>query len=92
MHTLFNIYPDQSRQRLEQTHLLILALLNFDHTVHIVFHKGSEQFIKENADLSKKWQALPLYGAHDFWFFNGQHDNLNDQQYRRIKQRADFIS
>lgn len=89
---LFNIRPDQSPERLEQSHLLILALLNFDHTVHVVFHDGSEQFIKDNEDLNKKWQALPLYGAHDFWFINGPHNNLTEHKYRKLNQQADFIS
>jgi len=92
MRTLFNIQPGQSPERLNQTHLLILALLNFDHTVHVVFHHGSEQFIKDDIELSKKWQALPLYGAHDFLFFNSPNDNLSEIKYHKLCQQADFIS
>jgi hypothetical protein len=92
MRVLFNIYPEQSQQRLEQTHLLILALLNFDHTIHIVFHGGSEHIIQNNSSLNKKWQALPLYGAHDFLFLNGPLENLNRQKYHRLCQQAEFIA
>ena len=92
MQTLFNIHPDQSPERLEQTQLLILALLNFDHSVHVVFHAGSEQAIKDNTELNKQWQALPLYGTHDFWFRGGPHQNLSEQKYRILRQQADFIA
>lgn len=92
MHTLFNIYPDHSRQRLTQTHLLILALLNFDHNIHIVFHDGSEQLIEADDELNKQWQALPLYGARDFLFLNSPLENMTQQDYHRLSQQADFIS
>lgn len=92
MRALINIFPGQSPKRLQQTHLLILALLNFDHTVHIVFHDGSERTIQHDTELNKKWQALPLYGARDFLFLSGQYTNLSTEQFHRIKQRADFIS
>jgi|GEM_PF-2037379 len=92
MRILFNIYPEQSRQRLAQTHLLILAFLNFDHSVHIVFHEGSEQLIQDDLNIKKEWQALPLYGAHEFLFFDGPDKNISEDKYRHLIQQADFIS
>ena len=80
MRILFNIQPGQSQLRLTQTHLLILALLNFDHTVHIVFHDGGEQIIRNDEELNKKWQALPLYGAHDFLFLDGPFKNTSEKK------------
>lgn len=92
MRLLFNIHPKQSQQRMEQTHLLILALLNFDHTIHIVFHGGSEQIIKDNTVFNKKWNALTLYGAQDFLFLNGPLENINQQEYHHLCHQADFIA
>lgn len=92
MRTLFNITPDQDIQRLQQTHLLILALLNFDHTVDIVFHNNSDLLIEDHQNLYQQWQALPLYGARDFKFLNSRQDNISQQHFHKLIQQADFVS
>lgn len=92
MRSLFHIYPDFSHARLEQSYLLILACLNFDHRVDIVLHPGSEHRLQQNVQLLKKWQALPLYGAEDFIRLSELNCTDARQKLIRLTLKADFIA
>lgn len=92
MQTVFHIYPQQSDQCLEQSYLLMLALLNFEHKVFIVFHQNSFAEISKHAEQLKKWQALHLYGARAFLHYNGDNDNIGTHELQQLTQQADFVA
>ncbi len=92
MRAIFHIYPQQSQQCLQQTYLLLLALLNFDHKVFIVFHQNSLTEISKNTEQAKKWQALNLYGAQAFIYYDGDNDNIDAYGLQQLMRQADFIA
>lgn len=92
MQAVFHIHPQQSEHSLEQSYLLMLALLNFEHKVFIIFHQNSLTEILKNTEQAKKWQALDLYGAQAFLHYGGDNDNIDAHGMHQLMQQADFIA
>ena len=92
MRCLFHIFADSSQDRLEQSHLLILACLNFDYRVDIVFHDHSERVLSRQPQLYKKWQALQLYGAQEFIQLSELSCSEADNLLTQLTDQADFIA
>ncbi len=56
-----------SQQQLTHSHLLCLALLNFEHQVSVVFIGQAFKLIMQDMDSQKHWLALKLYGVDRFY-------------------------
>ena len=76
------ITENLSKQQLEHSYLLCLALLNFEHEVNLVFIGQAFKTIMAEAELQKQWLALKLFGVKTFYQLN-----LDDEQ---INQTADM--
>lgn len=99
MKTLFIINENISQSQLEQTYLLILAMLNFDHDVDLVFINDAFNRIKRDEALKKQWLALKIYGADNF--FNLTHNGnkpgpglitISQADFEKLKNQADILS
>ncbi|MCX7554957.1 hypothetical protein OS175_13855 [Marinicella sp. S1101] len=99
MQSLFIINEKMNTTQVEQSYLLILAMLNFEHSVDVVFSgAGCENLINSNAQL-KKWTALKLYGVNDFYHLTADSGitaldttALSTADFENMKNQAAFLS
>ncbi|MGJ8662658.1 MAG: hypothetical protein ACSHWU_03360 [Marinicella sp.] len=103
MKALFYLPETFSDQQTENAYLLCLAMLNFEHQVHVVFTAKSWQTINANDLLRKQWLALKLYGAKGFYqLSSSQHSepsrshealtHLTESAFDELKNAMDFLS
>ena len=99
MKAVFVINESMSHEQLEQSYLLILALLNFDHHVDLVFVGDAFNQLIQGEQTTKKWRALKLYGVHAFYQFCDDKENhpdelvpLNANEFATLKTQAQFLS
>lgn len=99
MQTLFIINSQMNSSQVEQSYLLILAMLNFEHSVDVVFSgAGCDNLIHSEVNL-KKWAALKLYGVDNFYHLTRDSAitglatvALSKTDFESIKNRAAFLS
>lgn len=72
-----------SQQQLAHSHLLCLALLNFEHQVNVVFIGQAFKVIMQDMDLQKQWMALKLFGIEAFY----QLDAVSKQEKHSAAER-----
>lgn len=96
MKCLFMIHQSMKSERLEQQYLLMLAMLNFDFEVHLVFTEGAAEFWRHHQHWRKKLTALELYGiasVRELVTSGGDPGNLcQPGWYQGLADSADFIS
>lgn len=66
MECVFVIQAHFSNQQIEQQYLLMIAMLNFEFKVQLVFDDESWHHWQTHKPLQQKYQALTLYGADVF--------------------------
>lgn len=86
MRTLFILHDQMTAERLEQQHLLCLAMLNFDFTVQVVMRGSVWAQINACPESQQAWRALHLYGVDEFLWLNGSEPAASDWPVRRIDQ------
>lgn len=101
MNCVFIIPAHLNNQQIEQQYLLMIAMLNFDFEVHIIFDQASWHHWYSHKPLAQKLKALNLYGA-EHSVLNGHQqgmDNehidvrhIDDNEYHQIMSGAGFIS
>lgn len=72
------ISEQQSTQQLQESYLLCLALLNFEHQLNVVFIGQAVALLDQDAALKKSWLALKLYGAEAFYQLNKDSQNKSE--------------
>ncbi len=99
MRTLFIINQHMNEAQIEQSYLLILAMLNFDHHVNVVFTGQSYRRLITDDAAKKKWSALKIYGVDDFFELTEHQSScienikhINHSAFARLKSQADFLS
>ncbi|TDR22781.1 hypothetical protein [Marinicella litoralis] len=98
MKCLFVINEQLSDQQIERQYLLMIAMLNFDFEVNLVFMDGAHEMWLNHESHTKHLNALTMYGAkcHSFTTsFNSsehKHDLLNQAAFNALKNDMDFIS
>ncbi|MCB1582700.1 MAG: hypothetical protein R3E90_15910 [Marinicella sp.] len=101
MHCVFIIQQHLSKQQIEQQYLLMIAMLNFDFKVQIIFDKQSWHHWQSHKTLNQKYNALNLYGAEALLALNAtkQPDldtyscrTITPVQMQQILASAEFIS
>ncbi len=99
MKSLFIINEKISNSQLEQSYLLILAMLNFEHHVKLVFINNAYTRIDNDPALKQQWLALKLYGIEKFYCLNStqvsSHQELipiTDMEFEQLKNQADLVS
>ena len=86
MRTLFILHDQMTADRLEQQHLLCLAMLNFDFDVQVVMQGSVWTQISASPKYQQAWRALLLYGVEEFLWLNGSQLPDPDWPVRRIDQ------
>jgi len=66
-----------SKQQLEHSYLLCLALLNFEHQVNVVFVDHAFKSIMAEAEIQQQWLALKLFGVEAFYQLNLDNQHLD---------------
>lgn len=99
MKSLFIINENMKESQLDQSYLLILAMLNFDHQVDLVFSNNAFDLVNHCNDSIQKWRALKLYGVEKFYCLNCSKQKLNDEltalipsDFYQMKAQADWVS
>ena len=103
MKAMFIVHEHMSKRQQENAYLLCLAMLNFEHEVHLVFTELSWQKIHTDNTKKKQWLALKLYGTRGMYQIEGSLDSLSgnaDQiltslsisAFDELKNAMDFLS
>lgn len=100
MQNLFIIQEHMSQAQLEQSYLLILAMLNFEHNVDIIFTGEAYNQLCTDETHFKKWSALTMYGVDNL--FQLVKDNhalkhneltaIDQAAFETLKKQADLLS
>ena len=100
MKCLFLINENLSIEQIEQQYLLMLAMLNFDFSVTVVFTNDTLHDWEEHEVHCKHLAALQMYGIDTFYLFNSSNrsskrfttTNIDIDTLFRFKSAADFIT
>jgi hypothetical protein len=101
MNCVFIVQAHLSGQQIEQQYLLMIAMLNFDFKVQIIFDEESWHHWQTHKPLQQKINALLLYGAEALLLQNAdkstdseinQHRLINKTEFNQIMSTAGFVS
>ncbi len=101
MHCVFVIQAHLSNQQIEQQYLLMIAMLNFDFKVQVIFDEESWHHWQTHKPLHQKYQALTLYGAEALLLHNSPKSLdseeivcqiIDSKQFHDIVATAGFVS
>lgn len=91
MTCVFLIHQDMSAELMERQYLLMIAMLNFDFKVHLVFTTGARSFWDHHKQWQQKLTALQLYGIQGIHHYCAQ-SAQQSSQLQQLLDQADFIS
>jgi|GEM_PF-6440667 len=99
MKCLFILNNKLNATQIENQYLLMLAMLNFDHEVNLLFIGSAFSQWQQDPQLSKHLVALNMYGAKPYILSDHQlvprKENpipLNPAEFKLMKNKMDFIS
>jgi hypothetical protein len=100
MKCLFLINENLSSTQIEQQYLLMIAMLNFDFSVSVVFTNDTIHAWHENKVHCKHLAALHMYGVDTFYLLNSSNPapnllsttSIDIDTLIKFKAEADFIS
>jgi hypothetical protein len=101
MNCLFLFTHKLTAQQIEQQYLLLIAMLNFDFKVQVLFDKTIFHDWLMHKPLKEKLMALNMYGIDEFLLLNNptQQDEIelptrgiDHQELQQMMSAADFIS
>jgi len=99
MKCLFIITPHQDIEHAENLYLLIIAMLNFDFPVTLVFDATSFKQWQTSEQLNQYLVALHMYGIKQFHILSSHRTNTTENKtayidhatFEQMKSAADFI-
>ncbi len=100
MRCLFVLTDQMNQAQLDNSYLLCIAMLNFEHEVDVIFLDRAFTQISQHVEQKKKWLALKLYGVNTMYQFNATEaigtDNhlttISQAELSALKAAADYIS
>ncbi len=100
MKCLYIVTEHMSAEQTNNSYLMCLAMLNFDHQVEVVFTAGAFAQIQQDEQLCKQWLALKLYGvSHMYQLIDypqaetNQHlEAINYAQFATLSTQCDHLS
>lgn len=101
MNCLFVFTHKMTPQQIEQQYLLMIAMLNFDFNVQVLFDQAIYQEWLMHKPLKQKLMALNMYGVDEF-LIQTKYLNSDDEEFtvrmidetelQQMMIKADFIS
>jgi hypothetical protein len=91
MTCVFLIHQNMSAELMERQYLLMIAMLNFDFQVHLVFTTGASAYWEHHKQWQQKLTALELYGIQQVHHLS-EHTSEQAGQLQALLNQADFIS
>ena len=92
MNCVFIIHDQMSIETMERQYLLMIAMLNFDFTVDLLFASGAQAYWEHHQHWQKKLSALQLYGIHSIRHLPEAEGQSPPDWYQNLLTQADFIS
>ena len=92
MKCVFIIHQQMSTETLERQYLLMIAMLNFDFEVHLLFTSGAGSYWRHHPQWQKKLKALDMYGISSIKQLPDTESTQHPLWYSTLLAEADFIS
>jgi hypothetical protein len=92
MKCVFIIHDQMSSETMERQYLLMIAMLNFDFTVDVLFASGAQDYWQHHQHWQQKLTALELYGVHAIRHLPDGAGQSPPDWYVNLLAEADFIS